>query len=142
MDEGTAAMNVISRGALAGKRAIVCGGRAYDDEETVFRVLDWLNPRVVAQGGASGADRLAALWCHERGRDCAVFPALWATCGRAAGPLRNQKMLDQWRPDAVVAFPGGRGTDDMVRRAIGAQVPVIFAADLSSSAHPIEEAGS
>ena len=123
-------MSILDRGGLTGKRAIVCGGRAYDDARAVFRALDWLDPRVIAQGGASGADRLAALWCHERGRDCAEFRALWATCGRAAGPLRNQKMLDQWRPDAVVAFPGGRGTDDMVRRAVAASVPVVFAIDL------------
>jgi hypothetical protein len=121
---------ILDRGALTGKRVIVCGGRAYDDEQAVFRTLDWLDPRVIAQGGASGADQLAALWCHERGRDCATYEALWAVCGRAAGPLRNQRMLDQFHPDAVVAFPGGRGTDDMVRRAVAAGLPVVFALDL------------
>jgi hypothetical protein len=37
--------------------------------------------------------------------------------GRKAGPIRNQRMLDEHKPDLVVAFPGGRGTADMVRRA-------------------------
>jgi hypothetical protein len=37
--------------------------------------------------------------------------------GRAAGPRRNQRMLEDFRPDLVVAFPGGRGTAYMVRRA-------------------------
>jgi hypothetical protein len=37
--------------------------------------------------------------------------------GRKAGPIRNQRMLDEHAPDLVVAFPGGRGTADMVRRA-------------------------
>jgi hypothetical protein len=36
--------------------------------------------------------------------------------GPAAGPIRNQRMLD-WGPDLVVAFAGGKGTADMVRRA-------------------------
>jgi hypothetical protein len=26
-------------------------------------------------------------------------------------------MLDEWQPDGVIAFPGGRGTADMTRRA-------------------------
>jgi hypothetical protein len=34
-------------------------------------------------------------------------------------------MLEDFRPDLVVAFPGGRGTADMVRRADGAEVPIM-----------------
>jgi hypothetical protein len=34
-------------------------------------------------------------------------------------------MIDQGRPDLVVAFPGGRGTADMVRRARAAGISVI-----------------
>jgi len=33
-------------------------------------------------------------------------------------------MLAEGEPDAVLAFPGGRGTADMVRRAKRAGVPV------------------
>jgi hypothetical protein len=44
--------------------------------------------------------------------------------GRAARPIRNQRMLDEGKPDLVVAFPGGRGTTDMIRRAERAGVPV------------------
>jgi hypothetical protein len=40
------------------------------------------------------------------------------------GPLRNQEMLDA-APDLVVAFPGGRRTADMVRRAKRVNVKVI-----------------
>jgi hypothetical protein len=32
--------------------------------------------------------------------------------GNAAGPIRNQQMLD-WGPDLVVAFAGGTGTAGM-----------------------------
>jgi hypothetical protein len=37
---------------------------------------------------------------------------------------RNQQMLDEGRPDLVVAFPGGAGTANMVKlaRAIGCEV--------------------
>ena len=34
-------------------------------------------------------------------------------------------MLDHGKPDIVVAFPGGRGTADMVKRAEDAGVRVI-----------------
>jgi hypothetical protein len=34
----------------------------------------------------------------------------WDELGKKAGPLRNQRMLDEGKPDLVVAFPGGGGT--------------------------------
>jgi hypothetical protein len=46
----------------------------------------------------------------------------WEKLGRSAGPIRNQAMLDEGRPDLVVAFPGHHGTADMVRRARAAGV--------------------
>ena len=59
-----------------------------------------------------------------------IFPADWIRHGRAAGPIRNEQMLREGCPDLVVAFhddPGlGRGTADMVRRALAAGVPVRF----------------
>jgi hypothetical protein len=44
--------------------------------------------------------------------------------GKAAGPIRNQRMIDEGKPDLVIAFPGGRGTADMVSRAKKAGIPV------------------
>jgi hypothetical protein len=61
----------------------------------------------------------------ERGVWCEVYRAEWSTHGRSAGPRRNALMLDRERPVLVVAFPGGTGTRDMVRRARAAQVPVL-----------------
>ena len=43
-------------------------------------------------------------------------PAQWGKFGDAAGPIRNAKMLEE-ELDLVVAFPGGAGTADMVRRS-------------------------
>ena len=57
----------------------------------------------------------------ERG----VAEADWAKHGRKAGPIRNQRMIDEGRPDLVVAFPGGTGTADMVERARVAGIRVI-----------------
>ena len=58
-------------------------------------------------------------WVH-------VIPADWKKHGRAAGPIRNQQMLDEGKADVVVALWDGksRGTLDMIQRATEAGVPV------------------
>lgn len=110
-------------------RVLVCGGRDYSDYGKVNRTLRglWLSPErdVIIYGGASGADRLAREWAEEHFIASQCFQADWTKHGKAAGPLRNQKMLDEGKPDLVVAFPGGNGTADMVRRAKQAGVPVM-----------------
>lgn len=113
-------------------RVLVCGGRNYWDREKVDAALSALRaekgPLHVIQGGAKGADRLAALWCYAKASGGTVMmsqvPADWATHGKRAGAIRNQKMLDDYQPQLVVAFPGGPGTADMVRRARAAGVEV------------------
>jgi hypothetical protein len=103
-------------------KVLVCGGRSYLDHKRVFAVLDELKPKHVVHGGASGADRCANDWALVRGVRRSIYPADWTRHGKAAGPKRNQLMLDKEKPDLVVAFPGGRGTADMVNRARAAGV--------------------
>jgi hypothetical protein len=110
-------------------RVLVCGGRDFSDKALAFRVLDGLHARqpitALIEGGARGADTIGREWAIQyRSIVVRTFPADWATHGRAAGPIRNQQMLDEGRPDLVVAFPGGKGTADMVRRAKEAGVPI------------------
>jgi len=109
-------------------KVIVCGGRDYDDEKRVYEVLDQQfrgSPiTLVIQGGARGADTLGRLWADARRVDCLTVPAKWDQHGRSAGPIRNARMLD-YKPDLVVAFPGGQGTSNMVMQAKRAGVPVI-----------------
>lgn len=110
---------------------LVCGGRDYHDKEHVYAVLDGLMERdgidAVIHGGATGADMLATLWAVERNVTGIAFPADWDKYGKAAGPIRNQEMLDKGSPDMLLAFPGGRGTNDMMGRAERAGVPVTIA---------------
>ncbi len=54
-----------------------------------------------------------------------MFHAEWMKYGKAAGPIRNARMLAEGKPDLVVAFPGGRGTADMLRRVREAGIEVI-----------------
>lgn len=107
-------------------RVLVCGGRGFDDAALVERTLCDLRPApsVIIEGGARGADKLARLWAQHYGADVETCPADWGAHGKAAGPIRNQRMLDEGKPDLVIAFPGGRGTADMVRRAKAAGVEV------------------
>lgn len=108
-------------------RLIVCGGRDFHDYDRLASVMDRLQAirpiSMVFHGNARGADLLADRWCRERGVRVHPVPAEWSKHGRAAGPKRNQAMLGHGI-DLVVAFPGGRGTEDMVKRAHKAGVLV------------------
>lgn len=83
--------------------------------------LDFISPTRIIHGGAKGADRWAGIWADKRGVPCHVEPATgpWP----AAGPLRNQRMVDM-KPDMGCAFPGDRGTADCVARMEKAGIPV------------------
>lgn len=109
-------------------KLLVCGGRDYTDEREAFRVLDSIMLEqpvtMVIQGGARGADLLGRTWAERRLIPFSEYPADWNRHGLGAGPRRNQQMLDHGKPDLVVAFHGGAGTADMVRRAIDGGVPV------------------
>ena len=106
-------------------RAVVCGGRDFRDQELVDRTLDSLGITVLIEGGANGADALASAWAFRNRVPWARYKADWTLYGNAAGPVRNQQMLTEGKPDVVVAFPGGSGTADMVRRARLAGVHVL-----------------
>lgn len=98
-------------------RVLVTGGRDFSDLALLTGALDHLHAQhpftVLIHGDASGADRLSGEWAESRGIQVEARPADWKKHGRAAGPIRNSQMLDE-RPDIVVAFPGGKGTADMV----------------------------
>jgi glutamine amidotransferase PdxT len=110
-------------------RLLVTGGRAYWDKEELYRVLDKIaedySVSVVIHGAATGADTLAGYWAEDRGIEVIPVPAEWNLYGRQAGHIRNRLMLEQYKPDLVVAFPGGRGTRNMVTISKKAGIEVI-----------------
>ena len=89
-------------------RIIVCGGRDFSDREALFRVLDDLHSThgftLLVHGAARGAD--------------------WQMHGLRAGPVRNREMLRTCKPEIVVAFPGGSGTEHMIDISLKAGVRV------------------
>ncbi len=113
-----------------GERVLVTGGRDYADAAAVALALEdihggWNGISVIIEGCATGADALAEVWAAGYGVPNEHFPADWTKYGRAAGPIRNQQILDEGRPTLVVAFPGGRGTANMVKKARAAGVRVV-----------------
>jgi hypothetical protein len=109
-------------------RAIICGGRYYQDAATAFEYLDRFHAilpiSLVIEGGQRGADRIAYDWAVKRRIETMTVPALWSNHGGAAGPRRNQEMLDRHRPNIVIAFPGGPGTANMLKIAASAGLPI------------------
>lgn len=98
---------------------IILERKWYHDEEYQMPDVE------IITGMAKGADTLIIDWCVVNWVVWHECPALWDVHGKAAGPIRNQQMLDDWEPDLIIAYPGGAGTADMVRRGQKAGVEVI-----------------
>lgn len=80
---------------------------------------------VIIHGGAAGADDIAGIYGEKYGAEVICEPADWKTYGRSAGPIRNQKMLDDHSPDVVYAFRldgKSNGTDHMIKIAREARI--------------------
>lgn len=108
-----------------GTRIAVTGGRNYSDVHKVAKVLSVMRPdAVLVNGGAPGADYLCAQAWRTMGRSTVTFNADWALNGKAAGVIRNDQMARSGL-DLLIAFPGGRGTSDMVKRCREAGIPVL-----------------
>lgn len=102
-------------------RVIVCGGRDYADRSAIWAALDRFSEKFgiacVIHGAARGVDTIAGEWAQSRGIAVNPFPANWRDHGKAAGPMRNRQMLEEGNPTAVIGFPGGRGTENMLSQA-------------------------
>ena len=102
---------------------LVCGGRAYKDDEYLFAKLEELlaarSINCLVHGGATGADSLAGAFAKQKGWNVKVFYADWVKDGRAAGPKRNVRMLKEGKPDLILGFPTygdeNKGTQHMLR---------------------------
>lgn len=118
--------------AATSLRVLVTGGRDYADVATMTRILDTLHKAkpiaCLIEGGANGADMRAARWADTLCLTVATYAVDTLVDGPwpAAGPKRNSRMLVKSCPDIGVAFPGGRGTADMVRKLTAAKIGIVF----------------
>jgi hypothetical protein len=124
-------------------RVLVTGGRDYADRARVWSVLDHYHAErpfsVLIEGEATGLDTIAREWAESRGVPVLAFPADWGDMtavpcvprirrdgvpyNAAAGGIRNRRMKLEGRPDIGLAFPGGKGTADMV--AVLGEAPAV-----------------
>jgi predicted Rossmann-fold nucleotide-binding protein len=121
------ALTLASGDRVPRQRAIVCGGRKYKDSDAVRQALveHTEEGAVIVTGGAMGADALARRIGLDlkRGHIIEEHDAKWERYGKAAGPVRNQEMVNLGA-DLCIAFPGGKGTRDCVQRCLAAGIPV------------------
>ena len=116
-------------------RVIVCGCRDFDDKVFCFSQRDsilsgYSDPEIVS-GHADGADQYGEEYANAQGLKLSIFPAEWSRFGRAAGPIRNRKMLEYALEETplIIAFWNGksRGTKNMIMQAqkAGAEVRIV-----------------
>ncbi len=125
-------------------RVLVCGGRNYNDRDHIYNTLCDLHYKLgpftaVIHGDATGADSEADGWAEMMKIPTVPMKAKWkdldapgavikhnryGAYNALAGFDRNQRMIDEGKPDIVIAFPGGNGTDDMCERAKKAGVKI------------------
>jgi len=108
----------------------VCGGRGYRDALKVAEAMEReIRPGdVVVTGAATGADSLARAWAKAKGHQIIDVPALWnwrgfADVDRGAGHKRNA-VIAALPLRLMIVFPGGRGTDDMRKKALDATIEI------------------
>lgn len=109
-------------------RLLVCGPRDYTIAGEVWKAMsDVTNaltvgpPAVLINGGGRGVDETAREWADCWNVSIERYDADWEAHGRSAGPRRNQQMIDEGKPNIVLAiqYKGRKtpGTQDMIRRA-------------------------
>lgn len=111
-----------------GKRLLICGSRDYNDRQAISSMIFCFEPSILINGCARGADALANEEARKQGIKVEEYPAAWSVYGRSAGLIRNILMLEEGKPDIVIAFYSGkitRGTQHMVRGAKEAGVFVV-----------------
>lgn len=114
------------------KKLIIAGSRSVENYDVLLQAIknsefDMDEFDTIVSGCALGADSLGIRYAMEHKKNIQRFPvsaADWRLHGKAAGPIRNQKMADVG--DALIALWDGesRGTLDMIGRMVKDKKPV------------------
>ena len=112
---------------------VIAGSREYSDyeelknfvTESIGVYMKNAEP-VILSGGCRGADCLGERLAAERGWEIRRYPPEWEKYGKAAGPIRNKKMVDDCH--FAICFWNGksRGTKNLIRYAEMKQKPVFL----------------
>lgn len=110
---------------VVGMKVIIAGGR---DIQPSFSEI-WnavINSgyfvEEIVSGCADGVDHQGELYAENFDIPLKKFPANWNHYGALAGPIRNLQMARY--ADALIAFPGGKGTANIIRQMEKQKKPV------------------
>lgn len=121
-------------------RLLVAGGRDFYDYKYIEEVLtNWFindfpedpssreeSEITLVHGDSAGVDRIAAAWAAYNGLLIEPHPAKWESLGRQAGIIRNKEMIQSGINYAIL-FPGSKGTLNMERQLIAANISFLHA---------------
>ena len=119
-------------------KVLVCGARDWKERGPIEREMRKLPPgTIIIHGKAPGADTIAGQVAMALGFPVRDYPADWDKHGKAAGPIRNSKMLQKEHRldepiDQGLAFhkdiEHSKGTWDMVKKLRAKFIPTeVFA---------------
>lgn len=111
---------------------LICGDREWCYRSVIEHTLSSLllakGITQVIHGACRGADRIGAAVARQLGIAVRDFPAEWGKFSKSAGPRRNKQMLEEGKPNLVIAFHDAlhtsKGTADMVERSLDAGIEV------------------
>lgn len=114
-------------------RVLICGDRHWSNIEPIrfwiAKLQDWGYDTVI-EGEARGADSIARDEAEKAGMIIMKFPANWKKYKAGAGPIRNKQMIEEGKPNIVVAFhsniKNSRGTKNMINQARKAGIEIIL----------------
>lgn len=111
---------------IAGSRDLSCKLHCVIVAQAAERFVGqhW-RPDFVISGACKGADTLGEHWADTMGIAVKRYPAEWSKLGSAAGPIRNQLMVDV--SDGLVVVRGRKscGSHDVLTRAQRKGIPIV-----------------
>lgn len=110
-------------------RLLVAGGRHLNDVALIHHALNLVHARhpvsVLIHGGHAFLGVAAEDWARDRRLHVLRYPANWREFGKRAEGIRNAFMLEDSRPDLLLALPGGEDTRALVLNAVSRGLRVL-----------------
>lgn len=108
-------------------RLLICGDRYWKDYYSILDLVEIYFPDVIIEGEQRGADILAREAAKSLDIPYEGYEANWKRYHYGAGPIRNKQMIEEGKPDLVIAFHSditeSKGTGNMLCQAEDAGIP-------------------
>ncbi len=116
-------------------KILICGSRHFDDYSLLETTVNGIREQLkfeedieIVSGHCVGADLLGETYAQKNNVSLKTLHADWQEHGKAAGPIRNKKMVDYIKGgnSCVIAFAGNnsRGTMNTISLAKKEGIPV------------------